>query len=69
MLVCPTGSVASLLCMLSSLFKVKNLTVVKVSKKHKVTEDPRRMPPIQDFTYESTREMEWDNIGKFALYN
>jgi len=35
----------------------------KVSKKHKVTEDPVRMPPIVDFTTNTTREMEWDNIG------
>jgi U3 small nucleolar RNA-associated protein 21 len=35
----------------------------KKSKRHKVTEDPARMPPILDFTIETTREMEWDNIG------
>ncbi len=23
------------------------------------------MPAIQDFTIENTREMEWDNIGKY----
>lgn len=36
----------------------------KLSKKHKVMEDPVRMPPVVDFTTETSREMEWDNIGK-----
>ena len=27
-------------------------------------EDPVRMPPIIDFTTETTREKEWDNIGQ-----
>jgi len=35
----------------------------KRSKKYKVEEDPCRMPAIQDFTIENTREMEWDNIA------
>jgi len=35
----------------------------KLSKKHKLTEDPVRMPPVIDFTTETSREMEWDNIG------
>ena len=35
----------------------------KVSKKHKVTEDPVRMPPIVDFTTETAKDREWDNIA------
>jgi len=35
----------------------------KLSKKHRTTEDPVRMPHVVDFTTETTREMEWDNIG------
>ena len=35
----------------------------KVSKKHKVTEDPVRMPPIVDFTIETAKDREWDNIA------
>jgi len=35
----------------------------KLSKKHKSMEDPVRMPPVIDFTTETSREMEWDNIG------
>lgn len=35
----------------------------KLSKKKKVQDDPVRMPPVVDFTTETTREMEWDNIG------
>lgn len=35
----------------------------KRSKKHKLSEDPCRLPPILDFTTETTREMEWDNIA------
>jgi len=35
----------------------------KVSKKHKVSEDPARMPPIVDFTCEAARDREWDNIA------
>ncbi|XP_023323395.1 WD repeat-containing protein 36 [Eurytemora carolleeae] len=35
----------------------------KLSKKHRVVEDPARMPPVIDFTTETTRETEWDNIG------
>ena len=43
-----------------------NVVHRKVSKKHKVTEDPVRMPPIVDFTTNTTREMEWDNIGMYV---
>ena len=35
----------------------------KVSKKHNVTEDPMRMPPIVDFTIETAKDREWDNIA------
>jgi len=35
----------------------------KLSKKHRVTEDPVRMPPIIDFTTDTTRDKEWDNIA------
>ena len=35
----------------------------KISKKHKVTEDPVRMPPIVDFTTETAKDREWDNIA------
>ena len=35
----------------------------KVSKKHRVTEDPVRMPPIVDFTTETAKDREWDNIA------
>ena len=35
----------------------------KVSKKQKVTEDPVRMPPIVDFTTETAKDREWDNIA------
>jgi len=35
----------------------------KLSKKHRVTEDPVRMPPIIDFTTDTTRDREWDNIA------
>lgn len=35
----------------------------KLSKKHKQIENPVKMEPIIDFTSETTREQEWDNIG------
>jgi len=35
----------------------------KLSKKHKSVEDPVRMPPIVEFTTETTRDKEWDNIA------
>merc|ERR1712025_249238 len=35
----------------------------KLSKKHRVTEDPVRMPPIIDFTTDTSRDKEWDNIA------
>ena len=35
----------------------------KISKKHKVTDDPLRMPPIVDFTTETAKDREWDNIA------
>jgi len=35
----------------------------KVSKKHRVSEDPVRMPPIVDFTTETAKDREWDNIA------
>ena len=35
----------------------------KVSKKHRVTDDPVRMPPIVDFTTETAKDREWDNIA------
>jgi len=34
-----------------------------LSKKHRVVEDPVRMPPIIDFTTDTTRDKEWDNIA------
>ena len=35
----------------------------KVSKKHRLTDDPVRMPPIVDFTTETAKDREWDNIA------
>jgi len=35
----------------------------KLSKKHRVAEDPVRMPPITDFTTETCKDREWDNIA------
>jgi len=35
----------------------------KLSKKHRVTEDPVRMPHITEFTTETTKDKEWDNIA------
>jgi len=35
----------------------------KVSKKHKVSEDPVRMPHITDFTTDTSKDREWDNIA------
>jgi len=35
----------------------------KLSKKHRVSEDPVRMPPIMDFTSDTSRDREWDNIA------
>jgi len=35
----------------------------KKSKKHRVAEDPVRMPNITEFTVETTRDREWDNIA------
>lgn len=35
----------------------------KVAKKRGVQNDPGKMPPINDFTAEITREKEWDNIA------
>jgi len=35
----------------------------KLSKKHRVSEDPVRMPPITEFTTDTTRDREWDNIA------
>ena len=35
----------------------------KLSKKHKVTEDPVRMPHITDFTTDTSKDREWDNIA------
>ena len=35
----------------------------KLSKKHRVSEDPVRMPPILDFTSDTTKDREWDNIA------
>ena len=35
----------------------------KRSKKFKVSEDPVRMPPIVDFTTETSKDREWDNIA------
>jgi len=44
---------------------IKNTSLFrKLSKKHRVVEDPARMPPVIDFTTETTRETEWDNIGR-----
>lgn len=40
----------------------------KVSKKRgKSAEDPLKMPPIVEFTSETTREKEWDNIAAVHL--
>lgn len=35
----------------------------KLSKKHRVSEDPVRMPPIVDFTTDTSKDREWDNIA------
>jgi len=35
----------------------------KKSKKHRVVDDPVRMPNITEFTTETTRDREWDNIA------
>ena len=35
----------------------------KLSKKHKVSEDPVRMPHITDFTTDTSKDREWDNIA------
>ena len=35
----------------------------KLSKKHRKVEDPVRMPPIVEFTTDTTRDKEWDNIA------
>ena len=35
----------------------------KLSKKHRVAEDPVRMPPIVDFTTDTSKDREWDNIA------
>lgn len=35
----------------------------KVAKKKGIRNDPGKMPPIVDFTAETTREKEWDNIA------
>ena len=34
----------------------------KLNKKHRVTEDLVRMPPIMDFTIDTTGDSEWDTI-------
>ena len=35
----------------------------KLSKKHRVAEDPVRMPPVLEFTADTSRDAEWDNIA------
>ena len=35
----------------------------KLSKKHKKIENPVKMHPIVDFTTETSKEEEWDNIA------
>ena len=35
----------------------------KLSKKHRVAEDPVRMPPIVEFTSDTSKDREWDNIA------
>lgn len=46
----------------------------KISKKRgRLVEDPLIMPPIVEFTSETTREKEWDNIaaiheGKYETF-
>ena len=35
----------------------------KLSKKHRVAEDPVRMPAITEFTSDTSRDREWDNIA------
>ena len=35
----------------------------KLSKKHKKIENPVKMQPIVDFTTETSKEQEWDNIA------
>ena len=35
----------------------------KLSKKHRVAEDPVRMPPITEFTTDTSKDREWDNIA------
>ena len=35
----------------------------KLSKKHKKLENPVKMLPIVDFTTETSKEQEWDNIA------
>lgn len=40
----------------------------KVSKKRRrIVEDPLIMPPIMEFTSETTREKEWDDIAAIHL--
>ncbi|PSN35551.1 WD repeat-containing protein 36 [Blattella germanica] len=44
-----------------------NRALSKKKKKIKILNDPLRMPPIVQFTSETTREKEWDNIAAVHL--